>query len=30
MQDRLYGIPDPDGTLVITRSPAGEGSRRRS
>jgi hypothetical protein len=25
MQDRLYCIPDPDGTVVITRSPAGEG-----
>jgi hypothetical protein len=25
MQDRLSCVPDPDGTLVITRSPAGAG-----
>ena len=24
MQDRLYCSPDPDGTVVITRSPVGE------
>jgi hypothetical protein len=26
MQDRLYCRPDPDGTLVITRTPAEEGA----
>lgn len=25
MQDRLYCSPDPDGTLVITHTPTGEG-----
>jgi hypothetical protein len=26
MQDQLYCIPGPDGTLVITRSPGAEGA----
>jgi hypothetical protein len=26
MEDRLFCHPDPDGTVVITRSPTGEGA----